>query len=228
MPALPDSAGSPPENPYDEDHYRAMLATTGDRTVFQVGGIDQDLCIPPPASLDLEVGPYGEHASGVDTSRFESFFSDVDFSIMPEADFRDLANSAFSQPADSPASNSNSPSFFGAPMHGQDQASTSDYGADMMQYLNTEAESSTRFVSFDEHARTQSLTAPLSMSNALNVDFNGSTHASGYAQETTFVPYAPPAGASNAGTRRVAGSWKKAAIPDSPVQSRSSSWAVPS
>ncbi|TFY76477.1 hypothetical protein EWM64_g7532 [Hericium alpestre] len=183
---MPESAESSSENRYDGDNYRSMLATTRERTGLQVGGIDQDLRIPPPANLDIEVGQNGEHASGVDSSRLGSFFSDaaLNFMAQPQVDYDGLAGSAFSQPVDwSASTDSNSESFFGASMG---QASTSDCYADMMQY----GESST---SFEEHARTPSLAAPLSMSNALNVDFNGTTYASSYTQETTtFASYAPP------------------------------------
>lgn len=232
------------------DLQHATAFATGDPSIFTLEGFDFDSLLQnPSAEIEVSMGaqqmPYGDEAQAAQYQQFASLFGSYDFS-QPDAHTtqsnvarsrevsptQGIAPAFFGNAVQTPSSRSSSAS---VPHNGaspstyvndgrvhsgmssgavSQQSSHPSYGAEYQQYFNLDANSS--LGELDTH-----ITPPRAASRA------GSTPSSKGPSPTQHTSYAPPPGAFQAGTRRVAASWKPPRPePDSPV-SPTSSWPYP-
>ncbi|KAG8213562.1 hypothetical protein J3R82DRAFT_10216 [Butyriboletus roseoflavus] len=209
-----------------------MLSTTDENGVFNVASVESsNLTAQPQGELEIAMGP---PASTVDYN--EQLFADFDLAEF-QKQMDSLARSSSSSAAVTSSVQDDLQSLFHTPNIPDVQAYTttqqrqsSVFTQDMMHYFNFEAAGGT-----DEDTTTVS---PLSLPTTVapqQVRFQSAQHAvampiftqmTNTPTDVSGTSYVPPAGAINASTRRVAGSWKPPfAMPPSQVEDSVQSWA---
>ncbi|KAI0044989.1 hypothetical protein FA95DRAFT_1561627 [Auriscalpium vulgare] len=231
LPVLNGQTLPPLDEGFLPEDFAALLAGTTDPTVYTIDGVDAGLTALPPGSLDLSMDNFGDPLSG-GSEQFRDLLETFNYDAYNVALDANSHGAQMAGPVLSGAQPIQDNWFYGdfeAPQIG-DAPPTAPASESMLEYFNFDVlgapppaeaqEAQSRATSFgsatghqaahgQHHGQRISSTATI-VSEASDVD-------DAHAQQPQPTVYRPPAGAANAGTRRVAGSWRPPyPTPDSP------------
>ncbi|KAI0067174.1 hypothetical protein BV25DRAFT_1065993 [Artomyces pyxidatus] len=227
MPAMQNFASDQSEGMFFGDSISAMLANTGDPSIYEVQGLDQGLNAMPPGSLDVSVGHIDGQVAQQPNDEYSELFQGFFNEWAPTLDPASAVAQAFDMPTALSFDFSDTTTWLEgsfdntAPLQVAPQPEphdTSNFGPEsMMGYLNFDQSAPSSHhtsLSMDQ----QRVVSPPSIGEALQdrprlsstatVASDTDEHDSYDAVAASAQPYVPPPGAANAGARRVAGTWK--------------------
>ncbi|KAH9945697.1 hypothetical protein B0H21DRAFT_822902 [Amylocystis lapponica] len=207
VPTPPSFLNSDWLNLPEDDPLHAMAMATHDPSIFQLSGFDETLLMhPPPSEIDISLPPVSYFTNIAETNPDMCAAFELLISQLDE-------NNVNAGPA-----GENLDHMFLAGTDPEEEEETSISDESLLQYLNLD------FTPLPDDVPAHTVPAAPTQMQMQTMPANPSP--------SVHTPYVPPAGAANASTRRVAGSWRPAPTqtvspPDSPIEHAPMSWSFP-